>query len=252
MKTPTYITTSWDDGHPMDLRVAALLAKYGIAGTFYVPAATEMGTMSTVELRQVAPHFEIGAHTLRHVDLTRVSNQTALREIADSKDWIENAIGVSCVSFCPPFGHFETRHLRMIRGAGYLGVRSTEFLSLDFPRRQGGLMVMPTTVEAFPHRFPAFARNAVKRRALGNLWRYIVHGPAAEWSAMAESLLGHAIARGGIFHLWGHSWELQDAGQWQRLADVLRFMSGFVGQAPTLTNGQICRLFLPAAGVGRS
>ena len=24
---PTYITTSWDDGHPMDLRVVALLAK---------------------------------------------------------------------------------------------------------------------------------------------------------------------------------------------------------------------------------
>ena len=29
-----YITTSWDDGHPLDFRVAELLAKYGLPGTF--------------------------------------------------------------------------------------------------------------------------------------------------------------------------------------------------------------------------
>jgi SAM-dependent methyltransferase len=68
MKSPTYITTSWDDGHPMDLRVAAPLAEYGIAGTFYVPAATELGTMSASLLRELTPDFEIGARTL-HPDL---------------------------------------------------------------------------------------------------------------------------------------------------------------------------------------
>lgn len=29
------ITTSWDDGHPLDLKIAELLDKYGINGTFY-------------------------------------------------------------------------------------------------------------------------------------------------------------------------------------------------------------------------
>src|SRR5579872_2823021 len=65
MKSPTYITTSWDDGHPLDLRVADLLARYGIAGTFYVPATTAMGTMSAAQFRELIPNFEIGAHTLR-------------------------------------------------------------------------------------------------------------------------------------------------------------------------------------------
>lgn len=246
MKAPMYITTSWDDGHPADLRVADLLVKYGIAATFYVPAATEWGTMSAVQMRTLISDFEIGAHTLHHVDLARATDQTAWREIADSKEWVENITGVSCVSFCPPLGHFKTRHLHMIRRAGYLGARSTELLSLDFPRRQAGLMLMPTTVQAFPHRFRALAKNALKRKALGNLWRYVTRGRTAEWPVMAESLLRHATARGGVFHLWGHSWELQDAGQWQRLADVLRFMSGFVGPAPALTNGQIFRLSLPS------
>ena len=31
------VTTSWDDGHPLDLRMADLLARYGMTGAFYVP-----------------------------------------------------------------------------------------------------------------------------------------------------------------------------------------------------------------------
>jgi peptidoglycan/xylan/chitin deacetylase (PgdA/CDA1 family) len=246
MKSPTYITTSWDDGHPTDLRVAALLAKHGIAGTFYVPAATELKTMSVVELRELTPSFEIGSHTLHHVDLTRVPDPTAWREIADSKVWVEDATGVSCVCFCPPLGRFERRHLHMIKKAGYLGVRSVELLSFDFPRPKADLLLMPTTLQAFPHRFAAFAKNAIKRRAPTNLWHYIVHGRAAEWPDMAKSLLRHAIVRGGVFHLWGHSWELQDVSQWRRLDEVLRFMGDFVRHVPAITNGQLCRLSMPS------
>ena len=245
MKSPTYITTSWDDGHPMDLRVAALLAKYGIAGTFYVPAWTELETMSAAQFRELIPDFEIGAHTLHHVDLTGVPDRTAWQEIADSKAWVEDNTGVSCACFCPPRGRYESLHLDMIRNAGYLGLRSVELLSLDFPRRQAGLMLMPTTVQAFPHRFLAFAKNSIKRKVLPNLWRYIIHGRATEWPVMAESLLRHAITRGGVFHLWGHSWELQDAVQWQRLKDVLCLLGGFVRHAPALTNGQLCRVSMP-------
>ena len=249
MRREAFITTSWDDGLPMDLRVADLLAKYGIAGTFYVPAATEMGMTVTAQCRELIPAFEIGAHTLHHVDLTRVTDRTAWQEIADSRAWVEDNTGVSCVCFCPPLGRYESRHLHMIRRAGYLGLRSVEFLSLDFPRRQAGLLLMPTTVQAFPHRFPTYAKNAIKRKALSNLWRYVIHGRAAEWHVMAESLLRHAIASGGVFHLWGHSWELQDGSQWQRLKDVLSLMSGFIRQAPALTNGQLCRLSMPSVTV---
>jgi len=29
--------TSWDDGHPADKRLSALLAKYDLEATFYIP-----------------------------------------------------------------------------------------------------------------------------------------------------------------------------------------------------------------------
>lgn len=240
MKPPTYITTSWDDGHPLDLRVAELLARYGLRGTFYVPMASEYGTMTAAQVRELSRGFEIGAHTVHHVDLRLAPAEEANREIVDSKSWVEDITGQPCPMFCPPKGKFSRRHLASIQKAGYSGVRSVELLSLDFPRVDADLVLMPTTVQAHPHRPRAYARNAIKRGAVGNLWRYVALGCPTDWTALARSALSQALGRGGVFHLWGHSWELEQTGQWQRLEEVLRFMGRFVGETSVLTNGEIC------------
>ena len=241
MKPTTYITTSWDDGHPLDFRVADLLMKYGLRGTFYVPKTAECRTMTAAQVRELSSAFELGAHTLHHVVLTNATEQKAWQEISDSKSWLEDNSGSPCLLFCPPKGRYARRHLEMIRRAGYVGVRSAELGSLDFPRRQAGLLLMPTTLQAYPHGYLAFAKNAMKRTALGNLWRFVVHGRSVEWPEMAQSLLRHVLTCGGVFHLWGHSWELQETDQWQRLDDVLRFMRSYLAEATALTNGQLCR-----------
>jgi hypothetical protein len=149
--------------------------------------------------------------------------------------------------FCPPEGKYSGRHLAMAKKAGYVGVRSVELLSLDFPRPKAGIMLLPTTVQAHPHGLLAFTRNAIKRRAVGNLWRFVVHGHSTEWPELARALLCQALKCGGVFHLWGHSWELQETGQWQRLDQALRCMSEFAIQAPSLTNGQICQRALSSS-----
>src|SRR5689334_11751921 len=77
----TYITTSWDDGHQLDLRVAELLTKYRLHGTFYIPKAAENGTMKAAQVRELSRAFEIGAHTLHHVVLTSTTDQQAWQEI---------------------------------------------------------------------------------------------------------------------------------------------------------------------------
>ncbi len=234
------VTTSWDDGHPLDLRVAELLMKYGISGTFYVPRTTEHGTMRPSEMRTLSTIFEIGAHTMRHIVLTETTDEEAWQEISRSKAWIEDTIGSSCLLFCPPRGRYGRRHLDMASRAKYIGLRSTELLSLDRPRQRGGLLLMPTTLQAYPHTRLDFARNAIKRKAAGNLWRCIAHG-GGDWARLGESLLRRALAHGGVFHLWGHSWELEKTGQWRRLDDVLRLVGDVAKQAVSLTNGQICR-----------
>jgi hypothetical protein len=240
MKSPVCITTSWDDGHPLDFRVAELLTKYGLRATFYVPMTAPTNAMTAAQVRELSCAFEIGAHTLRHIDLTAATEPQALQEICDSKSWLENSTGKPCLLFCPPKGKFSSRDLRLIRQAGYRGVRSVELLSLDFPRPTGGLLVLPTTVQAHPHNLPAFAKNVIRRLAFRNLWLYIAHGRSTHWPGLVRSLLGRALQCGGVFHLWGHSWELQETGQWHRLEEVFRFLGQFTSQAPALTNSQVC------------
>lgn len=241
MNSLAYITTSWDDGHPLDLRVAELLMKYGLRGTFYAPKTAERATMTPAQLRELHTSFELGGHTLNHVVLTRATERLAWLEISDCKLWLEDNTGSPCLLFCPPKGRFAGRHLEMVRRAGYLGLRAAEWVSLDFPRENAGLLVMPTTIQAYPHGLLSLAQNAARRAAFGNLWRLLVHGGSTEWPKLAKSLLRQALDSGGVFHLWGHSWELEESGQWQRLDEILRFMSGFVSQAPPATNGQICQ-----------
>lgn len=241
MNPAVYITTSWDDGHPLDLRVAELLTKHRIGGTFYIPRIAEKETMSAAHIRQLSLAFEIGAHTLHHADLTTATEQQAWQEIAGSKAWLEDNIGQPCRMFCPPKGKYSRRTLEAVRRAGFSGLRSVELLSLDFPRLQAGIMLLPTTIQAFPHGSLALTKNAVKRMALRNFLRFMARGRSDDWPALARSLLQESLRYGGVFHLWGHSWELQATAQWHHLNDVLRFMSEFASQVPSLTNGQICQ-----------
>jgi peptidoglycan-N-acetylglucosamine deacetylase len=239
MGAVTYITTSWDDGHPLDGRVAELLTKYGLRGTFYVPMAAETGTMSAAQVRELSAAFEVGAHTLHHVDLTGATEAEAWEEIAGSKSWVEDSTGRPCPLFCPPRGRFAYRHLRLIRRAGYVGVRGVELLSTAFPGARADLLLLPTTVQAYPHGLAAYARNGVKRAAFRPLWRCLTHCRSADWAELARSLLRAALTCGGVFHLWGHSWEIERAGLWQRLEEVLRYTAQFTGQAPALTNSEV-------------
>jgi peptidoglycan-N-acetylglucosamine deacetylase len=236
-----FITTSWDDGHPSDMRLADMLARHGLTGTFYIPRAIETGVMPTADIRSLSSNFEIGAHTLNHVFLANTNDATARAEIAGSKAWVEDITGQPCPMFCPPAGRYKSRHLPMFRDAGYTGIRTVEFLSLDLPRPRGGILEMPTTLQAFPHPPVNYLKNLTKRGAVANFWLYARHGRSRNWAVLARRLLLRTLRVGGIFHLWGHSWELDQAGLWPCLEDVLTMLDEVRDQAPCLTNGQICR-----------
>jgi hypothetical protein len=248
-----FITTSWDDGHPADMRVAEILARHGVRGTFYVPRSIQTGVMPPAQLRELAKGFEIGAHTLNHVFLTDVDLATAKDEVAGSKAWVEEMTGVRCEMFCPPAGRFASPHLPIFKNAGFLGIRTVEFMSVSLPRsHKSGLLEMPTTMQAFEQPARNYLKNLAKRFAVGNLWRYVVHGRSRDWTVLAPRLLARAIREGGVFHLWGHSWELEQTDQWARLEEVLRLLGEAAarGDAICLTNGQVCGRVLADAQVG--
>jgi peptidoglycan-N-acetylglucosamine deacetylase len=80
--TPVIVTTSWDDEHPLDLKVADLLNHYGIKGTFYVPLHHKRNlNIGPVLLRELTEYFEIGAHGLNHMKPTQLDERLLHDEI---------------------------------------------------------------------------------------------------------------------------------------------------------------------------
>ena len=238
----SYITTSWDDGNVLDFRIAEMLTKHGLRGTFYIPREASTGVMSESQVRELSSSFEIGAHTMRHVFLDTANDSLAEREIRDSKAWIEEITGNPCPMFCPPGGKFNATHMAQIKASGFAALRSVELLSVDPPRLENGLIVMPTTLQAHPHGVATYARNIAKRRAWRNLWLYVTHGHSTQWEKLTHALLEVVRQRGGVFHLWGHSWELEQASQWERLENVLSFLGTAAKNIACLTNGELCAL----------
>jgi peptidoglycan-N-acetylglucosamine deacetylase len=39
-------------------------------------------------------------------------------------------------------------------------------------------------------------------------------------------MFDRALRDGGVFHLWGHSWEIERNGDWDRLARVCEYIAG--------------------------
>ena len=240
MNAPAYITTSWDDGHPLDVRVADLLVKYNLRGTFYVPKCAPRGNLAPPQVRELAGAFEVGAHTLNHVFLTRTDDAEGEREIRQSKQWVEQTTGRPCDMFCPPGGKYTRAHLLAMERAGFIGFRSVELLSLALPRKRGALWEMSTTLQAYPHQPMSYVRNALKRGTLMNLWR-LMPGRGGDGQQLAEAMLDRVATRGGVFHLWGHSWEIERMNEWDRLESVLRTIAQYAKDLPCLTNGEVCR-----------
>ena len=49
-------------------------------------------------------------------------------------------------------------------------------------------------------------------------------------------MLSHATTSGGVFHLWGHSWELQEAGLWGVFETFLARVAEVVVATRRVTN----------------
>jgi len=121
------ITTSWDDGHPLDLKLAELLKKYDVPATFYIPVDNiERECMNPQQIRKLARGFDIGGHTYHHFALTRVSLEEAERDIVDVKQRLEDIIGREVLSFCYPRGRFNDEVVSIVRRAGFIGARTTK------------------------------------------------------------------------------------------------------------------------------
>ncbi len=250
--TKALFTTSWDDGHPLDLRLAELLSKHGFGATFYVPVRNPGGhctpggltVMSPAELRALGQAFEIGSHTLEHAFLPELDDAAARRQVAEGKAELEAQLGSAVGGFCYPGGVFTDAHVQMVREAGFRHARTIVNLRGARPAEAYRL---PTTLQFYPHQRSVYLKNYLKFGDWpGRAPLFLDAIGHAALPARLEAMLDHVCATDGVFHLWGHSWEVDAMGGWPILERFLEYAADRIPSAQRLSNGALVSALAPA------
>jgi len=136
---PKTIVITFDDGYRDNLLYAApILKKYNIPATFFVTSGyintqrifpwdaasniphPNMTWEDVRELQRIG--FEIGSHTINHVNLGKATESEAIQEINQSKEQIKDQVKAPVTTIAIPFGKKEcvqSNTEKIIKEAGY-------------------------------------------------------------------------------------------------------------------------------------
>lgn len=186
------IVTSWDDGHPNDLRAAELLRAHGFAGTFFLNERNPARRHHLDAL--VALGMEIGSHTVNHPRGWQIPPDQWRDECLQMRLSLEASLGHPVVSFAYPYNHVPAYDahgdyvLRGVREAGYWSGRTTH--------------VAGRTINDYaePLSFSTDGHFLMTDERFGQAWQRAMRQPD------------------GVFYFWGHVSEIRTEGDWQKFA----------------------------------
>ncbi|HKF78783.1 MAG TPA: polysaccharide deacetylase family protein [Candidatus Dormibacteraeota bacterium] len=117
------VILTFDDGY-RDMFTTALpiLHAHGFKAVSYVVSGflnSPRYLTNEMVLEMEAEGIEIGAHTVSHADLTRISAPNLQHEVFDSKSELEALVGHPVLDFCYPSGKFNDAVVHTIQEAGF-------------------------------------------------------------------------------------------------------------------------------------
>jgi len=198
------ILVSVDDGNQCDLQAAELFLKYNIPAVFYISVSERRGrsNLNEGQIEQLAgvsmkgcflckkmkTLFDIGSHTLTHPELDLMikdgKESEAMKELTDSKTFLENIIVRPVTRFAYPYGRHNKKVREMVKSAGYKSARTAKAMNIDFPTN---LYEMTPSIHICP------SRKEYKGKT---------------WIEVGYELFDKVIKEGGRFEIYGHSYEI--------------------------------------------
>src|SRR5271166_4012977 len=244
-----FVTISVDDGHPTDLRTVDLLHKYGLTATFYIPAVNEERILlEPAQIREIDRKFEVGSHSFSHIRLHNLSPERARQQILDGKKFSEDTVGHEVVSFYYPGGKFNQRLDKMVEEAGFLAGRTCRYFLNDYPKNP-----FRWDISTYANTYPAYVqlRHCLLEQNFSGAYEYVTTFQAqVPWVAQFVCALKDVSLNGGIAHLYFHSWEIDQNGEWDKLESVFKTIAQY--QLIPVTNGYLYRRWHEKFGTVRS
>ena len=209
------VTFSYDDGVTQDRRLISILNRYGLRATFnlnsglFASAAAFYDERKNVtfphvrlrasEISGVYAGHEVAAHTLTHPLLKDLPDAQIVREVEDDRRALSALAGQAVRGFAYPFG-----------------TRGVDARTVQIIRRQTGVQYARTTTSTHAFDLP---------EDLLLLHPTVRH---AEWDAMfalAERFLSLQPDAPQVFYIWGHAYEFERDGDWERFETFCQMIS---------------------------
>jgi hypothetical protein len=162
-------------------------------------------------------------------------------QVSKGKTCLEDVLGVAVPGFCYPGGKYRQAHVDMIRSVGFEYARTSTNLCFAPGENQ---YEMGTTIQFYPHSKMTYMRNFVS----AGHWSLRQHALRLalmkdDWLERLYSLFEWSCAHEKQFHLWTHSWEVDDLNAWHELDQFLAHVSRTIPVEARLTTGQIAARF---------
>jgi len=101
-----------------------IMQKYGFTGVLYL-VGNYIGAQDYMNIDQVLEMhnagWEVGSHSLSHLDLTKLEPDALRNEIVGSREMLEEILGIPVLTFAYPFGFKNESAVDYVKFAGYIG-----------------------------------------------------------------------------------------------------------------------------------
>jgi len=189
------IITSWDDYSEENLKIAFLLKKHKLPGIFFIEVDDFKKIDQIVKLSHEG--FEIGCHTFSHPQDLKLLNFDGLNlQIRSAKRTIERELEKPISWFCYPRGRFDDKVVSEVRRAGFRNARTTRI---------------------------GFGGAAFEKAGFHCFQRREYNGK--DWMIYLKEMIDKYDPERGDIHIWGHGWEIEKYHEWEKLDEVLRYLS---------------------------
>lgn len=201
------LTFSFDDNQEYDKKLVEIFNKYGMKGTFNINSSTLDGTadqnwdgnvyIKKSEVNEVYKGHEVACHGLNHKFIAGLPDSMIITEFMEDRKNLEAITGKIINGAAYAFGWHDEKIMNMLKTMGFKYSRGVDDTNFFFP----------------PQNFLD--------------WKPTVHQESERLFELGDTFLNvPGFIELPIMYVWGHSFEFGRSGDWSRIEEFCKKMSG--------------------------